>query len=135
MKIFICKQPLWKPCKIDTEKRQRNISEARRYKETIYEKKPPIRSDVLEKISDYVTAGEVDSGVETIIEHNPDIVFLDINMPGKNGFELITKVNELKMNTTVIFTTAYYEYAVDAFEKDVFGWTATAEAPGNPRPP
>jgi len=44
---------------------------------------------------------------------NPDLIFLDIQMPGKNGFELL---EELDSVPTVIFTTAYDEYALKAFE-------------------
>ena len=48
-----------------------------------------------------------------ITELNPDLIFLDIQMPGKNGFELL---EELDSVPTVIFTTAYDEYALKAFE-------------------
>ena len=68
------------------------------------------------------TAEDVDEGVEAVIEHRPDIVFLDVDMPGKNGFDLINEINELKVGSTIIFTTAYREYAVDAFEKAAFGY-------------
>ncbi len=44
----------------------------------------------------------------------PDLVFLDINMPGLNGFELLEKLNDFNFN--VIFTTAYDEYAIKAFK-------------------
>ncbi len=44
---------------------------------------------------------------------NPELIFLDIQMPGKNGFELL---EELDSVPTVIFTTAYDEYALKAFE-------------------
>jgi two-component system LytT family response regulator len=52
-------------------------------------------------------------GLEKIDRHNPDIIFLDINMPGKTGFDLL---QELDRSPYVIFTTAYDEYAVKAFE-------------------
>jgi|SRR5690606_16432097 two-component system LytT family response regulator len=48
-----------------------------------------------------------------IHELNPDIIFLDIQMPGKNGFELLEELDKVP---TVIFTTAYDEYALKAFE-------------------
>jgi two-component system LytT family response regulator len=44
---------------------------------------------------------------------NPELIFLDIQMPGKNGFELL---EELDSVPTVVFTTAYDEYALKAFE-------------------
>ena len=48
-----------------------------------------------------------------ISELNPDVIFLDIQMPGKTGFELL---EELDSVPKVIFTTAYDEYALKAFE-------------------
>ena len=44
---------------------------------------------------------------------NPDLIFLDIQMPGKTGFDLL---EELDRSPKVIFTTAYDEYALKAFE-------------------
>lgn len=58
-------------------------------------------------------AVNVDDAVSKITELNPDLIFLDIQMPGKNGFELL---EELDSVPTVIFTTAYDEYALKAFE-------------------
>lgn len=58
-------------------------------------------------------AANVQEGLEKIDQHNPDIIFLDINMPGKTGFDLL---QELDRSPYVIFTTAYDEYAVKAFE-------------------
>ncbi len=50
---------------------------------------------------------------EKIENDKPDLVFLDIQMPGKNGFELL---EELEFVPEIIFTTAYDEYALKAFE-------------------
>ncbi|MCU0334323.1 MAG: response regulator transcription factor [Chitinophagaceae bacterium] len=58
-------------------------------------------------------ASNVQEGLEKIDQHNPDLIFLDINMPGKTGFDLL---QELDRSPYVIFTTAYDEYAVKAFE-------------------
>ena len=53
--------------------------------------------------------------IEAIIEYEPDIVFLDIQMPGMSGFELISEVQGDLM-PMVIFVTAYDAFAVDAFK-------------------
>ncbi len=58
-------------------------------------------------------ATNVDEGLEKIELHNPELIFLDIQMPGKTGFDLLT---ELDKAPKVIFTTAYDEYAIKAFE-------------------
>ena len=58
-------------------------------------------------------AVNVDDAITKITELNPELIFLDIQMPGKNGFELL---EELDSVPTVIFTTAYDEYALKAFE-------------------
>ena len=58
-------------------------------------------------------AANADEGISKIENHNPDIIFLDIQMPGKTGFDLLS---ELDRAPQVIFTTAYDEYALKAFE-------------------
>ena len=58
-------------------------------------------------------AANADEGVEKIELQNPDLIFLDIQMPGKTGFQLL---EELERAPHVVFTTAYDEYALKAFE-------------------
>ncbi|MHB1687014.1 MAG: LytR/AlgR family response regulator transcription factor [Ignavibacteriaceae bacterium] len=58
-------------------------------------------------------AVNAEDAIEKISNLNPDLIFLDIQMPGKNGFELL---EELDSVPAVIFTTAYDEYALKAFE-------------------
>lgn len=58
-------------------------------------------------------AANADEGIEKIETQNPDIVFLDIQMPGKTGFDLLASLEKAPY---VIFTTAYDEYALKAFE-------------------
>lgn len=58
-------------------------------------------------------ATNVNEGIEKIEALNPDLIFLDIQMPGKTGFDLL---QELDKAPHVIFTTAYDEYALKAFE-------------------
>jgi two-component system, LytTR family, response regulator len=52
-------------------------------------------------------------GVKAIAQHKPDLVFLDIQMPKINGFEMLELIDE---PPSVIFTTAFDEYAIRAFE-------------------
>ena len=61
--------------------------------------------------------GEATDGLEAVsmaAEHNPDIVFLDIRMPGQSGIEAARRLYE---RCHVVFVTAYDQYAVDAFEQ------------------
>jgi two-component system LytT family response regulator len=58
-------------------------------------------------------ASNVDEGVEKIDLLHPDLIFLDIQMPGKTGFDLL---GELEKAPKVIFTTAFDEFALKAFE-------------------
>lgn len=53
------------------------------------------------------------AAIESIKKHKPDIIFLDIQMPGKTGFELL---EELDATPEVVFVTAYDEHAIKAFE-------------------
>jgi two-component system LytT family response regulator len=52
-------------------------------------------------------------GIKAIQQHHPDLIFLDIQMPKINGFEMLELVEE---PPAVIFTTAFDEYAIKAFE-------------------
>ncbi|MCH2230328.1 MAG: LytTR family DNA-binding domain-containing protein [Crocinitomicaceae bacterium] len=54
-----------------------------------------------------------EEGIEKIREQNPDLIFLDINMPGMTGFEMLKNLSEIPH---VIFVTAYDEFALKAFE-------------------
>jgi len=58
-------------------------------------------------------AENVDAGFELIQKENPDLLFLDINMPEKDGFELLEMLDEVPIT---IFTTAFDEYAIKSFE-------------------
>src|ERR1700676_4327932 len=56
-------------------------------------------------------------GVSLIKEHNPDLVFLDVQMPGLDGFGVIKKLLDRKVSLPkIIFATAFDQYAVKAFE-------------------
>lgn len=59
------------------------------------------------------TSTDAQDGIEKIRLHDPQLLFLDINMPGKSGFDLLTELNE---SPEVIFVTAYDQFAIKAFE-------------------
>ena len=58
-------------------------------------------------------AANAEEGISKIESQQPDLIFLDIQMPGKTGFDLLA---QLEKAPQVIFTTAYDEYALKAFE-------------------
>ncbi|NAY92899.1 response regulator [Muricauda sp. JGD-17] len=77
------------------------------------------RNELKELLKDYDEielvgeAENVDEGYELIGNENPDLLFLDINMPEKDGFELLEMLDEVPIT---IFTTAFDEYAIKSFE-------------------
>jgi two-component system LytT family response regulator len=60
-------------------------------------------------------AETADNGHQLIRSLNPDVVFLDIEMPGKTGLKLAEELLENKYSGYVVFTTAYNQYAIKAF--------------------
>ncbi|CAM4348155.1 LytR/AlgR family response regulator transcription factor [Gillisia hiemivivida] len=62
----------------------------------------------------------VDSGALAIKKHEPDLVFLDIQMPEKNGFELFKYFEVIKFE--VIFTTAYNQFAIKAIKRSALDY-------------
>jgi two-component system LytT family response regulator len=65
---------------------------------------------------DVEIAAECANGFEAVkaaAEHNPDLIFLDVQMPKLDGFEVLELVGE---DAAVVFTTAYDSYAMRAFE-------------------
>lgn len=73
-------------------------------------------SGLLKNYPELEVVGEcanADEAIEQINEKDPDLVFLDIQMPGKNGFDML---RELERNPEIVFVTAYDEYAIRAFQ-------------------
>ena len=88
----------------------------------------------LQSLPDFELVGEACNGVEaleSIAQLRPDLVLLDIEMPGLNGFEVVQQLNaqpnELNGHSTglppaIVFATAYDEYAVRAFEANAIDY-------------
>jgi len=89
------------------------------YKALIVDDERLARKELRSMLAGYqniVVAGDaedVPSAKEAIEKLNPDVIFLDIQMPGKSGFDLLS---ETKINAKIIFVTAFDEYAIRAFE-------------------
>lgn len=88
-------------------------------KVVIIDDEAPARALLTEYLADYpelIIVGEANNGVDAvriISEFQPEIVFLDIQMPGLTGFEVLKRLDEMPQ---IIFSTAYDQYALDAFE-------------------
>ncbi len=94
----------------------------------IIDDEPVIRKlfiDLTEEIADLEIigeAGDADNGLKMIIELKPDVVFLDIEMPVKDGFQLLDELNRYKLNINIIFVTAYDKYAIQAIKYAAFDY-------------
>jgi two-component system response regulator LytT len=89
----------------------------------IVDDEKPAREELaylLKGFGDVRLVGQGKNGLEAVSlikEHSPDIVFLDVQMPGLDGFGVLRKLVELKLPVPhVIFATAFDNYAVHAFE-------------------
>ena len=87
---------------------------AREFLEGLLEKYFPNKFNIIAKCD------SVDTAVNYIYKHNPELIFLDVNMPKKNGFELFKEIKEL--NFEVIFTTAFSEFAIEALKCNAFDY-------------
>jgi two-component system response regulator AlgR len=94
----------------------------------IVDDEPPARErlrSLLGEIPEAVAVGEAVSGAEALaLTHDlaPDVVLLDVRMPGMDGLEAARHLNVLEEPPAVIFTTAYDQYAVEAFEAHAVGY-------------
>ena len=85
------------------------------------------RLSIREKLREYCPQVEVIAeaangreGIAAIEQHQPDIIFLDIEMPGMNGFEMLNNLPD--KNFHIVFTTAYNQYAIKAIKYAAFDY-------------
>jgi len=74
---------------------------------------------VIDELGTGVVVAEASNGKQAVSlcqQHQPDVVLLDIRMPGMDGIEAAHHINKLDSPPAVIFTTAYDDYAIPAFE-------------------
>jgi len=80
---------------------------------------------MVETLEDYEVAGTAESGAEAVreaIKLEPDIVLLDIRMPGMDGLEAGKQLSTLAAPPAIIFCTAFGEHAVEAFDVSASGY-------------
>lgn len=74
---------------------------------------------VIDDLGSGTVVGEGGNGEQAVAlcqQHQPDVVLLDIRMPGMSGIEVAHHINKLASPPAIIFTTAYDDYAIPAFE-------------------
>jgi two-component system LytT family response regulator len=63
-----------------------------------------------------------EEALKNIRRLQPQVIFLDINMPGMNGLQLAKAINEYGKNVNIVFITAYEQYALEAFDVEAFDY-------------
>ena len=74
-----------------------------------------------DKINILEYANNGNEAIKKINDLKPDLVFLDIQMPGKDGFDVLKEIDE-SVKPVIIFTTAYDQYALEAFENNTIDY-------------
>lgn len=80
---------------------------------------------MLSEIGDHAIVGEASTGEQALLQaqqSNPDLVLMDIRMPGMDGLEAASYINRLENPPAIIFTTAYSEHALRAFDAHAVGY-------------
>ncbi len=94
----------------------------------IVDDEPPARErlrSLLVEIGNVEVVGEAitgEQGVQSAVALSPDVVLLDVRMPGMDGIEAARHLNALEEPPAVIFATAYDEYAINAFDAQAIGY-------------
>ena len=94
----------------------------------IVDDEKPARDRLRQLIADFgnhevvAEAANGEQALSMAVAHDPDVVLLDIRMPGVDGIETAHHLNAMASPPAVVFTTAYDEYAIDAFEARAIGY-------------
>lgn len=76
----------------------------------------------IEQVEVVATCTNVDDAITLILNHKPDILFLDIQMPGKTGFDLLNELKDFDISPYIIFVTAFDQYAIKAIHHSAFDY-------------
>jgi len=75
-----------------------------------------------ENIEVLANEGVPEHAIEKVVKLKPDIVFIDVEMPRLNGFDVIKAIREKQYYPTFIFVTAFNQYAIEAIKKEAFDY-------------
>ncbi len=67
-------------------------------------------------------ASSADEAYRFLLENIPDLIFLDVEMPGKSGFDLLSDIRKLNIKFGIIFQTAFDKYAIQAIKSAAFDY-------------
>ena len=84
-----------------------------------------VLSSLVKRIDDLNEVGRFTDpylALSQVEELNPDLVFVDIEMPHKNGFEVVDAIRLMGLKPTFVFTTGYDQFAVKAIKKQAFDY-------------
>ncbi|BBD06845.1 LytR/AlgR family response regulator transcription factor [Desulfovibrio ferrophilus] len=90
----------------------------------IVDDEPPARDELAYLLSEFsdievvAQAGSAREACEQVMAHGPDLVFLDIEMPGGSGFDVVATTLDMEDAPLIIFATAFDQYAIRAFEEN-----------------
>lgn len=96
------------------------------FKVLIVDDEPEARSllrSLLSEIKNVLVVGEAENSEHALyllVEHYPNLILMDINMPGKTGMELVQLIKNRNVDVPVVFISAYKEYAIDAIRNGVY---------------
>jgi len=88
---------------------------------------------LLEQLGGIEVVAQAGNGVDAlrvIEEYQPDLVMLDVQMPGLTGFEVARRVVQAGIESQLVFVTAYDQYAIDAFEVNAVDYLLKPVEPG-----
>ena len=94
----------------------------------VVDDEPPARErlkQLIEDLGGHEIVGDAGNGRDALAiaaAHDPDVVLLDIRMPGMDGIETAHHLNRSAAPPAVVFTTAYDQYAIDAFDANAIGY-------------
>lgn len=100
--------------------------EENRFKVLIVDDEPEaltLLRSLLSELDDVHVVGEASNAEKALymlVEHYPSLIFMDINMPGKTGMELVQLIRKRNVEVPVVFVSAYKDYAIEAIRSEVY---------------